>query len=177
MVSANDAPHQPGMLPLELQLDSTASYGQIPIPKFPRRLLFSPVPAYGGRRVEWVPEWVAQYMKDRFNRHGRLEFSIATDLVQQKNTFALKDQLRDLLREIMQEPWFQAAISGNSSAAQTSASEPAKEPEAPASASPIASATRPYKPGGRLVARKPPAKYDLTEEQELELKEQELVEV
>ena len=101
---------EPGLVPLEQAPGDNARFGQIPIPKFGRRLLFSPVPELGGRRVEWVPEWVAQYMKDRFNKRNTVVFEVAADLLQQKYSNALKDQVRGIILDILQEPAIQAAI-------------------------------------------------------------------
>ena len=103
---------EPGLVPLEQVPGSDAKFGNIPIPRFGRRLLFSPVPALNGRRVEWVPEWVAQYMKDRFNKRGSVAFEIAVDLLQQKYSHALYDQVRQIVLDILQEPSIQAVLAG-----------------------------------------------------------------
>lgn len=153
MVQASVAVPQfePGLVPLEQLPESDGKFGHIAIPRFPRRLLFSPVPAYGGRRVEWVPEWVAQYAKDRWKKH----FVVATDLAQQKNTLALKDQVREALREIVQEPWFQTLLQGNGPGEAVQV--PVPEPESAAGPSPVEEPAAPgarYVPRGRLVNRK-----------------------
>lgn len=146
-------PHlEPGLVPLEQVPKSDGKFGHINIPRFPRRLLFSPVANYDNRRVEWVPEWVAQYMKDRWKGH----FVVALDLAQQKHTHALKDQIRAALREVIQEPWFQAMLVGNGTgeAVQVPAPEQGGAVLPPPVEVPPAPGGR-YVPKGGLIRRKP----------------------
>ena len=156
MVQADSAvPHlEPGLVPLEQVPDSDASFGHISIPRFPRRLLFASDPTFGGRRIEMVPVFVADYMRDRWKKH----FVVATDLVQQRNADTLKDEIRAALREILQEPWFRAAVAGVGNAVVRVAPEPAPESEAaqmPVEA-PAAAGSR-YVPKAGLIRRNKPA--------------------
>ena len=100
---------EPGLLPLEQLSTSDAKYGTIAIPRFGRRLLFSPRTEYDDRRIEWVPEWVARHMMERFNRRQQ-HLAIAHDLLQEKNVDSLKGQVRATLLAVIREPWFQHEV-------------------------------------------------------------------
>lgn len=168
---------EPGLFPLEQLPASEAKYGHIDIPKFGRHLLFSPSLDYDGRRVEWVPEWVARYMMDRFNRR-QANFEIAHDLLQSKNVDSLKSQVRATLLAVVREPWFQHEVAAIArQAVGLPEPEPVvaggQEPGTPTLPNPQLYVARSSQP---LVSRKKAPKIDLTPEQLAEAAELEKTE-
>lgn len=103
---------QPGLVALEHHPEHGGRFGHIDIPKFGRRLNFSPVPRLGNRRVEYVPPEIADYMIRRFNQNGMIHLTLAHDLMNQGEHQAglSKEQFRALLQEMAQEDWFAEAV-------------------------------------------------------------------
>lgn len=102
----------PGLVALEHHPEGGGAFGHIDIPKFGRRLAF---PARAdGRRVEYVPPDIAQYMIQRFNRNGVVHLTIAYDLMGENPASGggsiSQEQFTAMLQQAVTEPWFAEAV-------------------------------------------------------------------
>lgn len=102
----------PGLVALEHHPEAGGAFAHIDIPKFGRRLAF-PERA-DGRRVEFVPPDIAQYMIQRFNRNGLVHLTVAYDLMGEQSASVggslSKEQFTAMLQQAITEPWFGEAV-------------------------------------------------------------------
>lgn len=102
----------PGLVALEHHPEAGGAFGHIDIPKYGRRLAF-PERA-DGRRVEFVPPDIAQYMINRFNRNGLIHLTVAYDLMAEHTAPAAgtlsQEQFTAMLQQAVTEPWFAEAV-------------------------------------------------------------------